>query len=122
LSTSGLVICKEEKIASVKNDIEAKIMNRKIQPFHCTNMLCAGWSKKKDMKKTIIVAIIYLSGSFFGYKYCKHNLISSGAIKTWTVGNRNFAIGLSIGSWLAVAAMGIVDLIHAFNNDTPATW
>lgn len=48
--------------------------------------------------------------------------MSSGVIETWTVGNRNFSIGLSVGSWLTVATMGIVDLIQSSGNDTPAKW
>lgn len=74
------------------------------------------------MKKTIIVAIIYLSGCVFGYKYTKHNLQNSVAKEKWTVGNRNFSIGLSLGSWITVGAMGIVDLVQSCDNDTPAKW
>jgi hypothetical protein len=84
--------------------------------------VCQGGAKKRDMKRTIIVAFIYLSGSFLGYEYCKHNLMSSGVIKTWTVGNRNFSIGLSLGSWFTVVAMGIVYLVQSSDNDTPAKW
>jgi hypothetical protein len=76
--------------------------------------VCQGGAKKRDMKRTIIVAFIY--------EYCKHNLMSSGVIKTWTVGNRNFSIGLSLGSWFTVVAMGIVDLVQSSDNDTPAKW
>jgi len=86
-------------------------------------LLCAGRVKERKMKKTIIVLVIYLSGCVFGYKYTKHNLLSPPTpIKTWKVSDRNFSIGLSLGSWLTVAAMGIVDLIQSLNNDTPAKW
>ena len=76
------------------------------------------------MKKIFLILSIYLLGCFFAYKYTKHNLQSPPAsIKTWKVGDRNFAIFLSIGSWITVSSMGIVDFIHYISNDdTPAAW
>lgn len=73
--------------------------------------------------KILIVLFVYFSGCFFAYKYTKSNIMRMPFYKGWTIGNRNYAIGVSVGSWISVGAMGIIDLIQSSSQDkTPSNW
>tara|TARA_R110000782_G_C14654735_1_gene397167 strand:- start:89 stop:316 length:228 start_codon:yes stop_codon:yes gene_type:complete len=73
-------------------------------------------------KSTIIVAAIYLSGTFVSYNYVKFNLKEDRQKPEWTKGDRKFSMLLSCGSWCTVCAMGIVHGIRSIDNDEKANW
>jgi hypothetical protein len=67
--------------------------------------------------KIIVVFFIYFSGYFVAYKYAKSNLMRTPFYKGWTVGLRNYALVLSVGSWISVVGMGLVDIIQSSSED-----
>lgn len=75
------------------------------------------------MKKTIIIAIIYLLGCFISYIEIRADL-KRHFKGEWTTADRCFAIGLSTFSWLSVSVIsihiGITTL--AQHRNTPANW
>ena len=72
------------------------------------------------MKKKMLILFIYLLGYFASYQYAKYNLMLNN--ERWTVGDRNFALCLSFGSWVTVTALGIASIPRLFASDKVANW
>lgn len=72
------------------------------------------------MKKKIF--IIYIIGYVISYFTVRNDIKTNYG--TWTTGNRNFALLISLGSWLTVTAVGANYFIDFAikNRNEPAKW
>ena len=74
------------------------------------------------MKRTILIVLIYLSGYVVSYNFMKSIIQTSGNTEDWTVGDRNFSLGISLFSWFSVVSEGIVYIERNFDSDEKANW
>lgn len=75
------------------------------------------------MKKALVIFSIYFSGYISCYFMTKKVITNWPYTKVWTTGDRGFALGISIFSWIGVAAAGVCYITDNLKgNDTPAKW
>ena len=72
----------------------------------------------------IILFLFYFLGCVCAYKYTKSTVKTHINLDQtiWTVGDRNYAITVSIFSWVGVGAMGIINFLESINTEAPAKW
>lgn len=74
------------------------------------------------MKKYLLIAV-YLTGCFVSYFTSREFIKSTTSAREYTIGDRTFAISMSVLSWASVVSVGIATVIdNTKNNDEPAKW
>lgn len=74
------------------------------------------------MKASLIIAIIYLLGSFVAYKYIKYLILKNNSHNEWTVGDRFFTLILSILSWFVVICIFSLVTINYITLSKKSEW